>query len=130
MRPWCTNLEDGAGVGNIFYGSEGYLVVKGYGKYEVFLGQKREPGPSGDAGGNHFANFVEAVRKRDEKVLNGPPETGHLSSALAHLGNIAYRLGRVLHFDPAQERFKGDAEADRMLTREYREPYTVPARFA
>ena len=130
VRPWCTNLEDGAGVGNIFYGSEGYLVVKGYTKYEVFLGQKREKGPTGDAGGNHFANFVEAVRKRDESILNGPPETGHLASALAHLGNISYRLGRVLHFDPAQERFKGDAEADRMLTREYREPYAVPARFA
>ena len=130
VRPWCTNLEDGAGVGNIFYGSEGYLVVKGYTKYEVFLGQKREKGPSGDAGGNHFANFIEAVRKRDESILNGPPETGHLASALAHLGNIAYRVGRVLHFDPVQERFKGDAEADRMLTRAYREPYVVPARFA
>ena len=45
VRPWCTNLEDGAGVGNIFYGSDGYMVIKGYDKYETFLGQKRTPGP-------------------------------------------------------------------------------------
>jgi hypothetical protein len=41
------------------------------------------------------------------------------------LGNIAYRLGRELHFDPATETFCGDEEANRMLTRENRKPYTA-----
>jgi hypothetical protein len=45
-----------------------------------------------------------------------------------HLGNIAYRLGRTLTFDPATLRFSGDAEANAMLTREYRAPYGVPDR--
>lgn len=126
VRPWCTNLEDGAGVGNIFYGSEGYLVVKGYEKYEIFLGQRRTPGPSRDAGGDHFANFIECVRSRDASKQNGPVESAHLSSALAHLGNISFRLGRVLEFDPATETFKGDYEANKMLTREYRAPFVVP----
>ena len=40
VRNWCTNLEDGAGVGNIFYGDKGYLVVKGYGTYEYISGRK------------------------------------------------------------------------------------------
>jgi predicted dehydrogenase len=56
VRPWCTNLEGGAGVGNIFYGSDGYMVIKGYDTYEVYLGEKREKGPSRTAGGDHFAN--------------------------------------------------------------------------
>jgi hypothetical protein len=50
----------------------------------------------------------------------------HLSCGLTHLGEIAYRAGRVLHFDPGREKFIGDAEADKMLTKEYREPWSVP----
>ncbi len=126
VRPWATNLEDGAGVGNLFYGTEGYMVVKGYDTYETYLGKDREPGPTRKEGGDHYRNFVSAVRSRDKSILNGPVETAHLSSALAHLGNISFRLGRVLEFDPASERFVGDEEANAMLTRDYREPYVVP----
>ena len=129
VRPWCTNAEDGATVGNIFYGSEGYLVVKNYGAYETYLGEKREPGPKNSASGEldlHFANFIEAVRTRNKNLLHGPVETAHCSAGLAHLGNIAFRLGRQLEFDPKTERFKNDAEADAMLTRKYRAPYVVP----
>jgi hypothetical protein len=82
------------------------------------------------AGGTdaHFANFIEAVRKRDASILNGPVESAHLSSALAHLGNIAYRLDRVLTFNPESEKFVNDPEADQMLTRNYREGYEVPTK--
>jgi predicted dehydrogenase len=126
VRHWMTNAEDGASVGNIFYGDKGYMVIKGYDTYETYLGQKKEPGPSGKAGGDHYLNFVEAVRSRDESKLNGPVETAHLSSALAHLGNIAYQTGRVLTFDPVTETFPGDAEANAMLSRKYRAPFIVP----
>ena len=131
VRHWCTNTEEGATVGNIFYGSEGILVVKGYGTYNVYLGQNCEPGPSRSETGEldrHFANFIEAVRSRDRSLLNGPVETAHYSSGLAHLGNIAFRLGRQLQFDPATERFVGDEDANSMLRREYRAPYVVPER--
>ncbi|MGK7393557.1 MAG: Gfo/Idh/MocA family protein [Candidatus Cyclobacteriaceae bacterium M3_2C_046] len=140
VRPWCTNTEQDVTVGNIFYGEKGILVVDGYSKYKTYLGRDREPGQSGDdgareasgmdrgAGGTdgHFANFIEAVRKRDKTILNGPVETAHLSSGLAHLGNIAYRLNKVLTFDPSAERFVNDPEADKMLTRNYRAPYIIP----
>lgn len=126
VRPWITNTEDGVGIGNIFYGTEGYMVVNGYSKYQTFLGKDKTPGPTRDEGGNHYANFIEAVRKHDKSILNGPVETAHLSSGLAHLGNIAYRTGRVLEFDPKTERFKNDEEANALLTREYRAPYVVP----
>lgn len=126
VRHWCTNDEHGASVGNIFYGSEGYLVVYNYDRYAIFMGQKKEPGPSRKAGGDHFANFIKAVQSRRTSDQNGPVETAHLASGLAHLGNISYRLGRQLTFDPKGEKFVGDAEANQMLKRNYREPYVVP----
>jgi hypothetical protein len=49
-----------------------------------------------------------------------------MASSLAHLGNISYRLGRQLEFDPASERFVSDEEANRMLARNYRAPFAVP----
>ena len=140
VRPWCTNTEQGATVGNIFYGDKGILVVDGYDSYKTYMGKDREPGKSGSDGSasgsemdrglggtdGHFANFIEAVRKHDPSILNGPVETAHLSSALAHLGNIAYRLERVLTFNPDSEKFVNDPEADQMLTRNYREGFEVP----
>ena len=131
VRNWCTNLEDGAGVGNIFYGDKGYMVVKGYGTYETYLGEKREKGPSRSEDGEltlHFQNWFDAIRARDMSIQNGPVQSCHLASALAHLGNISYRLGRQLRFDSVAERFigEGENEANAMLTRDYRAPYVLP----
>jgi predicted dehydrogenase len=126
VRPWMTNKEDGVGIGNLFYGDKGYMVINGYNDYKTFLGQKNEPGPARREGGDHYKNFVDAVRAHDKKILNGPVETAHLAASIAHLGNISYRLGRTLKFDPAKEKFIGDKEADTMLTRKYRAPFVVP----
>jgi len=131
VRNWCTNLEDGAGVGNIFYGDKGYMVVKGYGTYETYLGKDREPGPARSEKGEltlHFQNWFDAIRARDMSIQNGPVQTGHLASSLAHLGNISYRLGLQLEFDPVAERFigEGENEANAMLSRNYRAPYILP----
>ena len=70
---------------------------------------------------------IAAVRSRDASKLNAEIEQGHLSACLPHLANIAYATGRTLTFDPATETFTGDAEANTLLTRKYREPYGVPA---
>lgn len=131
VRNWCTNQEDGAGVGNIFYGDKGYMVVKGYGTYETFLGRDREKGPARSEKGEltlHFQNWFDAIRARDMSLQHGPVQTGHLASSLAHLGNISYRLGLQLEFDPVAERFigHGENEANNMLSRDYRAPYLLP----
>ncbi|MFD1139576.1 Gfo/Idh/MocA family oxidoreductase [Larkinella insperata] len=126
VRPWMTNREDGIEIGNLFYGDKGYMVINGYNDYKTFLGKERTPGPAGHAGGDHYLNFIEAVRSRDKSKLNGPVETAHLASGLAHLGNISYRLGRQLKFDPKKEEFIGDSEANAHLSRPYRAPYTLP----
>ncbi len=128
IRPWATNSEEGVRVGNIFYGKDGYMVVKDYDEFQVFLGKSHEPGPKRRAGGNHFANFIDAVRARDTTLQNGPVESAHTSSGLAHLANISYRLRRQLNFDPETERFKSDEEANALLTRDYHEPFVVPDR--
>jgi predicted dehydrogenase len=125
VRPWMTNKEDGVEIGNIFYGDKGYMVINGYSDYKTFLGKEREPGPARNAGGDHYKNFIEAVRARATSKQNGPVETAHLSSGLAHLGNISYRLGRSLKFDPQKEIFINDKEANAMLTRKYRAPYVI-----
>ena len=127
VRPWMTNKEDGVEVGNMFYGDKGYMVINGYSDYKTYLGRNREPGPARNAGGDHYKNFVDAVRAKDKKILNGPVETAYLAASLAHLGNISYRLGRSLNFDPQKELFVGDKEANAMLTRKYRAPYLIPA---
>jgi predicted dehydrogenase len=126
VRPWTHGATEGIPVGNIFTGKDGVMLVKGYDEFKVLLGPRREPGPHGKAGGNHFANFIEAMRRRDPAAQNGPVETAHRASGLAHLANISYRLGRPLKFDPAAERFPGDAEAAVMLSRTYRAPFVVP----
>lgn len=127
VRPWCTNNEsENAPVGNLFFGSEGYMAIDGYTKYSVFLGRGRTPGPTATSPETHFENFIKAVRSRKVEDQNGPVETAHYSSGLAHLANAAVRCGRSLQFDPKTERFIGDVEANALLTRTYRKGFVVP----
>jgi hypothetical protein len=113
-------------IGNIFYGSKGYLGMNGYDSYKTWLGEEQEPGPHAERGGNNWANFIDCVRSRKKENLNAPIEGGHISCALVHLANASYRLGRTLNFDPATEQVIGDEEANRLLHGTYREPYVVP----
>ncbi len=127
VRGLPTNDELGVKIGDLFYGTEGVLAISSYTDWQTYLGPKLEKGPGGRGGGNHFANFLQAVRSRDVKSLNGDIEEGHLSSAYCHLGNIAYKLGRKLHINPSTESFVDDAQADALLTRKYRKGFEVPA---
>ncbi|MFN3325275.1 MAG: Gfo/Idh/MocA family protein [Bryobacteraceae bacterium] len=135
VRHWISNHEAGIGgekpgntVGNLFYGSKGYMAIDGYAQYKTFLGKEQEPGPSRKEGGSNWVNFIDALRARKQEMLNAEIEEGAISSTLMHLGNIAYRLGRTLHFDSKKMKCTGDEEANRMFTRAYRAPYVVPAK--
>jgi predicted dehydrogenase len=75
---------------------------------------------------SHFQNFIDCVRSRKREDLHCEILEGHMSTSLCHLANISFRTGRKLTFDPATETFPGDAEANALLTRKYREPYVVP----
>jgi predicted dehydrogenase len=126
VRHWYTNSEANTKVGNVFYGEKGYMGVDGYTNAYTFMGQKGEPGPQWKGGASHFANFLQAVRSRKASELNAPIEEGAISCTLMHLGNIAYRLGRVLTFDEKSMTVVGDKEANAMFTRNYRTPFVVP----
>ncbi len=72
---------------------------------------------------NHHANFLACVRTRREPIA--PIEEAHRSITISHIGNICMRLGRKVRWDPDRERFNGDAEADRMLSRAMRAPWSL-----
>ena len=113
-------------IGNIFYGSKGYLAIEGYDAYKTWLTNQAEPGPSGKGDGDHFANFIECIRSRRPEDIHSPIEEGHISTTLVHLANASYRLGRVLRYDPEREQVIDDDEANRLLRGTHREPYVVP----
>ncbi|PYV37926.1 MAG: gfo/Idh/MocA family oxidoreductase, partial [Acidobacteria bacterium] len=127
VRHWITNHEAEIGqghlfggrntIGNIFYGSKGYLATgdEDASSYRTWLGRGQGSGPKGHAEGDHFANFIDCVRSRKKENLNAPIEEGHISCALVHLANVSYRLGRSLRFAPDTEQVIGDEEANHLL---------------
>ena len=60
---------------------------------------------------------------RGEAEIHTGAEIAHLGCGLVHLGEAAYRAGRVINFDPETETVVGDDEADALLTKDYREPF-------
>ncbi len=127
-------------IGNVFYGTEGFLEIKGgtwnaYRKREgvPFAGSEEKKEEKidqssmiGTRPSPHFANFLDAIRSEKSSDLNCGILDGFYSSALPHLANISYRLKRELRFMGEYEKFVDDTEADSFLTRRYRKPYVVP----
>jgi predicted dehydrogenase len=118
-------------VGNIFYGSKGYMSMgdEDADTYYTWLGRDQEPGPTEHQGGSHYGNFVDCIRSRNVRDLNAPIEEGYVSAGLMELANVSYRLGRTLRFDPDTEQVIGDDEANLLLRdgdRGYRSSFAVP----
>ena len=72
---------------------------------------------------NHHANWLECIRTR--RLPSSSEAIGHRSASLGHLANLAYGLGRSLHWDPAAEVFLHDDEANRLRSRALREPWRL-----
>jgi predicted dehydrogenase len=85
------------GAANIWYGTSGFAVAPNYNSGVAFDYDGNLLGKwSGGDYQAHFANFVKAIRSRNHSELHLDIEDGHLSSALAHLGNVSYRLGQAV----------------------------------
>lgn len=117
--------------GNVFYGTEGYMIFSRRGAFSVFLGPKNKPGPTegqeirGSRGyAEHMAEFQNAIRSGGGTRANA--KTAHYSCALVHLGEIAYRTSGRVEFNPQTETFVGNDDANAMLSKEYRAPYLIP----
>ena len=70
--------------------------------------------------------IAPAIKSGKREDLNADIEEGHLSSALMHLANISYRIGRSIEFDPVKEQIVRDTQANAMLRDKYRAPFVVP----
>jgi hypothetical protein len=129
-----TNHEGSQGqeVGNLFYGTEGWLEISGS-TWKAFRERERKPfagsketAGNGDWQGNHWANFIEVLRSGKKEDLHADIAEGFFSTCLPHLANISYRVVRQLKFMGEYEKFADDPEADTLLSRVYRRPYVVP----
>jgi predicted dehydrogenase len=124
QRDWSPYLQEGFENGVAFYGTEGYILA-GRAGWRRFAGNKPVPvetKPFSDE--PHRADFLACIKSGERP--HADIEEGHLSSTLAHLGNIAFRVGRCLSFDGKTETIVGDSEASSLLRRSYRKPFEVP----
>jgi predicted dehydrogenase len=122
--------------GVAFHGNNGVLVVD-RGGWEVLpetetrngkktfrmIGEPRR-GSTGDMHQSHVKNFLDCLDSRAHP--NSDVEIGHNSVIACHLANIAFRTGRVLHWDAAREQIVGDAEAQKFILKPYRAPWALP----
>jgi predicted dehydrogenase len=137
-------------TGNIFFGSEGFLIVDpdGFQVYKSTAGNISGEAATGAGAGRaekyektmdekvqekqvwstqpHMQNFFAAIRSRDHTKLSADIEIGARAAAYCHLANISYRVSRTLRVAQSTGRFIADDEANSLVTRDYREPYLVP----
>ena len=73
--------------------------------------------------GGEQRNFLDCVKSR--KACYFPPEIGQRCFTIAHIGNISMLLGRKLRWDPDNERFVNNEQANRMLSRAMRSPWRL-----
>lgn len=143
-KPESKNMDKyyGASVGVVVRYENGYVVCPDYANAKVYdnndklikvfgkppmtdeekaaftaLPSEPKPEPTEPDAGNHYANFLKAVRSRKTSDLNGKIIDGHISSALCHTGNISYLLGKKASPDEIREKIKGNKEATDSLAR-------------
>jgi hypothetical protein len=127
-------------IGTIVLGTEGWMQIDSGGNWQTFFGRKNEAGPTsgeqddsydpsdltGGGGSAIFDNFISAIRNNNRSELTCDVETGHMSTVLPLIANVAHKVGRELKLDGKEESFIKDKEANKLLTRDYRKGYTVP----
>ncbi len=128
-----THGPDGHSYGIQFYGTDGTLFIDrgGYTLWPEASRQGPERFTSGSvisSGGSaqhypHVLNFLDCLKSRQKPASD--VETMHRSTSAGLLGAIALKLGRKLTWDAQAEQFPGDAEANKLLTKEYRKPWIV-----
>ncbi|MBO0697866.1 MAG: Gfo/Idh/MocA family oxidoreductase [Zavarzinella sp.] len=114
------------GDGILFVGEKGMLLVD-YGKFrllpeekfkDVKLPEKTLPRPA-----SHYAEWLDACKEGKQSLANFE-YSGWLTEA-NHLGNVAYRTGKKLEWDPVKMRATNAPEADKFIRREYRKGWEL-----
>ena len=123
---------EGSSVGVMFYGENGSLVIESGNSYKIYDLKNKlvkdvkntitvDPlnlaDPSQQLDALHIQNFFDGIRKGSQ--LNSDIVSGHQSTLLVQLGNIAQRTGRTLNIDPTNGHILNDKEAMKLWSREY-----------
>ena len=125
QRLWSPYHQEGFENGVAFYGNSGYMLIGRAAWKVVEKGNKVVIDRTADRSDMpHIENFVSAIKSKGS--LNCDIEEGYKSTLLAHLGNLAFRLGKPLSFDPATQTFVGDPDANAYLKRAGRKPFVIP----
>jgi predicted dehydrogenase len=106
----------GADVGNVIHCENGYLVIPSYSAALAYDNDGKELRRF-EGGGNHYENFIDAVRSRKASDLAADILEGHLSSALCHTGNISHLLGQGAPPQEIRETIMTDREAEETFER-------------
>jgi hypothetical protein len=72
---------------------------------------------------DHKRNFLDCIKSQRDPIA--PVEVGHRSASICHLANITMKLGRKLRWNPDEERFVGDEQANRLLSKPLCAPWHI-----
>ncbi len=106
----------------VFYGEKGSMELDANGAHRIFdRNEKMVEDVKGGSDGlaEHLTNFVTAIRSNDPSLLNQPITSGHRSTLLCHLGNIALRSGRTVNCDSQSGHILNDTQQQALWQREY-----------
>jgi predicted dehydrogenase len=114
--------------GTIFEGGDGKIHVTREKLVVTPESLAAEPLGSSDvhlyASDDHYVNFLDCIHSRKLPICD--VAIGHRSATVCHLGNIAIRSEKKVHWDPAKEQVVGDDDLARMTSRPYRAPWALP----
>ncbi|GMW02486.1 MAG: dehydrogenase [Candidatus Hydrogenedentota bacterium] len=123
------NADSGAAFsgahGTLIASAGGWEVIPDPSVRAVLEAEKHEASPDGRAA--HVRNFLDCIKSREQPVSN--PEVGHHVTAIAHLGNIAYRVKDEIEWDAESERITNSKAADALLFAGYRSPWSLPSAY-
>ncbi len=120
QRIWSPYVQEGHENGNAFYGTQGMMILGKHIGWQLYgpRNELRDQMKGQLKGPLHHRNFLDAIKKGTR--LFADINEGHLSATLAHLGNIATTVGRVIHFNPQAEQIEDDVPANEYVRRPYR----------
>jgi len=132
-RKFAANNNEKHGIGAYFYGEKGVLHIgwrDGWTFYpadpkgQTVHGDHQLQEPDGHNIALLWADFIQAIETGRKPVAD--IESAHRSSCLPMLGMLSWKAGRSIAWDADKELIIGDAEASKLLSREYRGPWEYP----
>jgi predicted dehydrogenase len=129
---------EGSSVGVVFYAEQGSVVISGGNDYKVYdlknniikevknemeIDPRDAANPSSHLDALHIRNFFDSILKGEK--LKSDIDSGHKSTLLVQLGNIAQRVGHSLEINPENGHISGDREAQELWSREYEQGWEM-----